>query len=175
MPLELMLLRHAKSSRDDPMLPDIDRPITPKGKKAAAQIGAYMVRNELVPERVLCSPALRTRETWDIISFHLKSNQSAIICPELYNFGDHNTLLDCVRNRGSAASCVLLIGHNPSIQDFAKYLSVTGENSLVRKLEEKYPTAALCGLSFATREWSKLAKGQGKLEFFVSPKDFRFR
>jgi phosphohistidine phosphatase len=175
MPLELMLLRHAKSNRDDPMIPDIDRPITPKGKKAAAQIGAYMVRNNLAPSLVLCSPALRTRETWDVISFQLKSNQSAIICPELYNFGDHNSLLECVRNRGSVATCVLLIGHNPSIQDFARCLSGTGEKSLVRNLEEKYPTAALCGLSFAMVEWSKIALGQGKLEFFVSPKDFKYR
>jgi phosphohistidine phosphatase len=171
MPLTLLLLRHAKSSRDDPSLADMERPLNNRGEKAAARMGEYMARKKLIPERVLCSPALRTRQTWSLVAAEMPSPPAATICPELYDFGDGTPLLTCLRTKGGKAKRVMLVSHNPSTHNLALRLVGSGNADLRRELAEKYPTGALTVLTFDAKEWAAIAEGTGKLERFVRPKD----
>jgi phosphohistidine phosphatase len=174
-PLTLLLLRHAKSSRDDPSIADMERPLNNRGEKAAARMGEYIAREKLVPDQVLCSPALRTRETWRLAAAEMPSPPSAAICPELYDFGDGKPLLACLRSKGGKSKRVMLVAHNPSTHNLALRLAGSGVGSgpadLRQLLAEKYPTGALAVLTFDANEWPAIAEGTGKLERFIRPRD----
>ncbi len=171
MPLTLLLLRHAKSSRDDPSLADMERPLNSRGEKAASRMGEYIARKKLVPDLVLCSPALRTRQTWVLAAHEMPSPPSATICPELYDFGDGTPLLSCLRTKGGKAKSVMIVSHNPSTHNLALRLVGSGRADLRKQLAEKYPTGALAVLTFDAKEWASLAEGTGKLERFIRPRD----
>lgn len=171
MPLTLLLLRHAKSSRDDPAVADIDRPLNDRGEKAAARMGEYIAREKLVPERVLCSPALRARQTWSFAAAHMPSPPTATMCPELYDFGDGTPLLSCLRARGGEARRVMIVSHNPSTHNLALRLVGSGHEGFRKRLSEKYPTGALAVLTFDANGWVEIADGTGKLERFIRPRD----
>jgi phosphohistidine phosphatase len=171
MPLTLLLLRHAKSSRDDPSLADMERPLNGRGEKAAALMGKYIARKKLVPDLVLCSPALRTRQTWALAAHEMQSPPPATICPELYDFGNGTPLLSCLRAKGGKARRVMIVSHNPSTHNLALRLVGSGQADLRKQLAEKYPTGALAVLTFDAKEWASLAEGAGKLERFIRPKD----
>ena len=169
--LTLMLLRHAKSSWADAGQADVDRPLNGRGKHAAMAVGRYMATNDLVPQLVLCSPARRARETWDLLARELATFPEVLIVPEIYNFGDGKALMECLRDKVGAAQSVLLVGHNPSIAGLAQNLTGKGSDRLRERLEEKYPTAALAVISFNLNNWGVLAAGSGTLLRFVTPKD----
>jgi phosphohistidine phosphatase len=171
MPLTLLLLRHTKSSRDDPSLADMERPLNNRGEKDAARMGECIARKKLVPERVLCSPALRTRQTWSLAAAEMPSPPSATLCPELYDFGDGTPLLSCLRSKGGKSKRVMLVAHNPSTHNLALRLVGSGPVDLRQLLAEKYPTGALAVLTFDANEWPAIAEGTGKLERFIRPRD----
>lgn len=171
MPLTLLLLRHAKSSRDDPSLADRERPLDSRGENAAARMGEYIAREKLMPDRVLCSPALRTRQTWSLAAAHMPSPPPAIICPELYDFGDGTPLLSCLRSRSGEARRVMIVSHNPSTHNLALLLVGSGNERLRRRLSEKYPTGALAVIAFRANRWAEIAGGTGRLERFIRPRD----
>ena len=169
--LNLMLLRHAKSSLADPGQEDSDRPLNDRGKHAATAVGRYMASNDLVPQLVLCSPARRTRETWGLVAGGLTTVPAILIAPEIYDFGDGKALMECFRRKAGAAQTVLLVGHNPSIGRLAQNLVGKGDKKLRERLEKKYPTAALAVISFDLDNWKSLTAGEGTLRRFVIPKD----
>lgn len=169
--LTLMLLRHAKSSLADAGQADIDRPLNGRGKHAAMAMGRHMAVNDLVPKLVLCSPARRARETWDLLARELATVPAIIMVPEIYSFGDGKTLMECLRDKAGPAQSVLLVGHNPSIAGLAQSLAGKGSDRLRERLEGKYPTAALAVISFDLNNWEALAAGSGTLLRFVTPKD----
>lgn len=169
--LNLMLLRHAKSSSADAGQADSDRPLNDRGKRAAVAMGRYMASNALAPQLVLCSPARRARETWGLVAGELKAVPAVLIAAEIYDFGDGKGLLECLRHKTGTAQSVLLAGHNPSIDGLAQNLIGTGSRKLRERLEEKYPTAALAVISFDLDNWGSLAPGSGTLLRFVRPAD----
>ncbi len=176
MPRTLFLLRHAKSSRDDPAIADIDRPLNARGRAAAALLGQHLARKALLPQRVLCSPALRTRETWAILAAELPSPPETILRPELYDFGDGGPLLACLRQHGGEAQSVMLVSHNPSCHMLAQRLVGDGQGALLHDLAEKFPTGALCILAFPAAEtWSDIRDGEGRLVDFIRPRDLADR
>ena len=120
--LNLMLLRHAKSSWAETGQADLDRPLNERGKRSAAAVGRYMASNGLVPQLVLCSPATRARETWTLAAAELKASPAVLVAAEIYDFGDGKALMECLRHKVGAAQSVLLVGHNPSIAGLAKTL-----------------------------------------------------
>ena len=101
--LNLMLLRHAKSSLADSGQEDSDRSLNERGRRAAMAVGRYMASNDLVPQRVLCSPARRARETWSLVAGELAAAPEIVIVPEIYDFGDGKTLIECLRRKAGAA------------------------------------------------------------------------
>ena len=169
--LNLMLLRHAKSSWADAGQADLDRPLNERGNRAAVAVGRYMASNGLMPQRVLCSPARRTRQTWGLVAGELSANPEVLVAAEIYDFGDGKALMECLRDKAGAVQSVLLVGHNPSIAAVAQTLIGTGSGKLRERQEEKYPTAALAVISFDLANWGSLAAGSGTLLRFVRPRD----
>jgi phosphohistidine phosphatase len=163
----LFLLRHAKSSWDDPTLADHDRPLAPRGRRAAKVMAEHLERKRIAPELVLCSPARRTRETLARIERGLGGKTDVRIDSELYAVSAA-ALLEVLHEVPDEVESVMLIGHNPGIQDLA--LSLARAGSEVSRVRSKFPTAALATLQF-NGGWHELAPGRAELVSFVKPKE----
>jgi phosphohistidine phosphatase len=157
----LFLLRHAKSSWDDPALGDYDRPLAARGRKAAKLIGAYLRREEVQICLVLCSSARRARETLDVIA----PPGEIQIDRELYG-ASADQLLERLRRVADEVDAVMLIGHNPAIQDLTVSL-VAGAGGLAAR---KFPTGALAALT-STGPWRALEPSYAELAAFVTPRE----
>ena len=163
----LYLLRHAKSSWQDPGLPDHDRPLAGRGRRAAAAIGLHLRAQGIEPELVLCSTARRARETLERIEPALPTADIRIE-PELYG-ASAGALLERLRRVADDVDSVMVIGHNPGLQRLA--LDVARPAPAVRELDAKYPTAALATLTLADPTWQALERGTAELAAFVRPRD----
>lgn len=169
--LRLFLFRHAKSSWTDPGLDDEDRPLNPRGQKAAPLIGRFLRAHKLVPDLVLCSPARRARDTWKLASAELGTAPRLIIEEALYDFGNGGRILDTVRSKADAAKSVMVVGHNPSIERLAQRLIGKGDAKLRKRLADKYPTGALAMITFDAVDWHRVEDGKGTLSVFIRPRD----
>jgi phosphohistidine phosphatase len=167
----LLLLRHAKSSWDDPDLADHDRPLAPRGRRAATLIAAYMRAERLSPELVLCSSAARTRETLERLAPALGEGVEVQVEPELYAASDEQ-LLERLQAVDDGVESLMLIGHNPGVEQLALRLAARGEK--LAEVRRKYPTGALAMLEFDGR-WSELRSGSAELTDFVRPKQLKKR
>jgi phosphohistidine phosphatase len=162
----LYLLRHAKSSWDDPSLSDRDRPLAKRGRRATKLIAKHMRESGISPSLVICSSATRTRETLEGIMPALDAPAISIE-PGLYGASPLG-LLDRVRRIDPPIDSAMLIGHQPAIQELA--LGLAGDGSDVARVRSKFPTAALATLLFAG-EWSRLSEGGAELIAFTKPKE----
>ena len=151
----LYLLRHAKSSWDDPDLADHDRPLSARGRRAADAIGRHLRAEGIEPELVLCSSSTRTRET--LARIGLRTDE---VERELYG-ASATELIARLRELPPSTESVLVIGHNPGMHDLA--LALTGEPG------DKYPTGALATID--VDDWSTIAPGSGRLIDFVRPRE----
>ena len=162
----LYLLRHAKSSWEDPTLADHDRPLAPRGRRASKVIAEYLRRQRSEPRLVLCSSSERTRETLKRISAGLCGGVEVRIEERLYT-ATASALLERLREVDARVNSVMLIGHYPALQELALSLAGTGVD--LTRLQEKFPTAGLATLAFHGG-WDGLAPGAAKLIAFVTPK-----
>ncbi|TPI44114.1 histidine phosphatase family protein [Mesorhizobium sp. B2-9-1] len=169
MPLrQLLILRHAKSSRDDPKLEDFDRPLGPRGLKTAPLMGRELARRGWLPDLALVSPALRTRDTWRLVAAELPKNVPAQFADELYEAAAGAIL---ARVRQAKAASLIVIGHNPGLQHFVLRLAGPGsDESVFKKIEAKFPTAALARFTL-DEDWADLDFRGARLTHFVRPKD----
>jgi phosphohistidine phosphatase len=165
----VFLLRHAKSSWDQPSLDDYDRPLAPRGKKAAPRVGRYLAREGLTPDRVLCSGARRAMQTWNLVSEELPSDIQLEVRDEIYHASPGN-LMELIRALPDNEDSVLLVGHNPSFESLALQAARSGDDEALRSLAFKYPTGALAILDFDTSGWAKVEWGTGHLRAFIRPK-----
>jgi phosphohistidine phosphatase len=163
----LFLLRHAKSSWDDPGLADHERPLAPRGRRAAKVMAKHLERKGIAPELVLCSPATRTRQTLTRLAPGLGKNPDVQIEPELYA-ASAPVLLEVLHEVPDEIESVMLIGHNPGIQDLALSLARGGPE--VVRVRSKFPTAGLATLEL-NGSWRELAPGTAELVSLVKPKD----
>lgn len=162
----LFLLRHAKSSWGDPHLSDHDRPLAPRGRRAAKRIAAYMKEKGFEPSIVLCSSALRARQTLEIITPALPTHAKIEIEPGLYQAGSEE-LLTHLRSIPPEAPSVMLIGHNPAMQDLL--LTLLPDGAHVQSIRKKFPTAAIAVLD-ALADWEHLRPGGAALTEYATPK-----
>jgi phosphohistidine phosphatase len=169
--ITLMLLRHAKSSWAEAGLADMDRLLNERGKRDAKAMGRHMASLGLVPQRVFCSPACRTRDTWKRIAHQLDGAPVASFETALYDFGDGSNLLEFIRQEGDVVQSLLVIGHNPAIGALATSLTGAGAADLREELAMKYPTGALSVIVFEGNNWNKLRRHGGTLLRFDRPKD----
>jgi phosphohistidine phosphatase len=163
----LYLLRHAKSSWDDPDLADRDRPLAPRGQRAAARIAVYLRRERISPALVLCSPALRARETLAAIAAELRADLEISHEDGLYG-ADVDELVERVRAVPDSVPTVLLVGHNPGLHDLALFLAEP--SGTANRLREKFPTGALATLEISGA-WSELDEGRARLVDYVVPRE----
>jgi phosphohistidine phosphatase len=165
----LMLLRHAKSDRSSPGAVDRDRSLEPRGKETAPRIGAYMARHGLVPEMTICSTARRTRDTWTLVAAAFTKPPAVTFEDRIYD-ATANAILDVVHETGDDVHCLLIVGHNPGLQDLAGLLIAAGDVEARERLHEKFPTAGLAVIDFAYDDWEKLHRRTGRLDRFVTPR-----
>jgi len=160
---QLHLLRHAKSSWDEPGLSDHERPLAARGRKACKKLAKHLRRDGIRPELVLCSSSRRTRETLELIRPALE-DAAIEIEDGLYAAGS-DRLLGRLRALPETAGAVLLIGHNPGLQDLALALAPGAT-----RLEEGFPTGALA--SFALDDtWARLGEVRAELVAYVVPRE----
>ncbi len=163
----LFLLRHAKSSWDDPALPDHDRPLAPRGRRASKIIADYLERQRISPDLVLCSSSTRTCQTLDAIAQSIGDSVDVRIERELYP-ASQGDLLARLRTMSEAVGSVMLIGHEPAIHELAVTLPREGPD--VDRVRRKFPTAALATLTFSGA-WRDLTPASARLVAFVTPKE----
>jgi phosphohistidine phosphatase len=162
------LLRHAKSSWKDRSLADRDRPLARRGRRAAQAMAGHLDEKEIRPDLVLCSPALRTRETLERIEPGFRGEVEARVDEQLYGASEA-TLFERVRTLPDEIGSVMLIGHNPGLEELALALASEGEG--LARMREKYPTAALATVDLPADRWSDVERGSGELVDYVRPRD----
>jgi len=167
----LTLLRHAKSSWDDPAARDFDRALNARGIRGARLIGDYMRREKLAYDHVIASPAVRCTETLDHLTEGLGRAFHPIWDRRVY-LASCVTLLDLVNEVPDGAGHVLLCGHNPGLEDLILLLVPDrAEDAQRDAVEAKFPTAALAELVFEVDHWAELKAGGGRIARLVRPRD----
>jgi phosphohistidine phosphatase len=166
----LYVLRHAKSSWNDPTIPDHDRPLAPRGRRATKVITKYMIGRGITPELVLCSSAVRARETLAGIERALGPYVEVRVEDQLYG-ASGGALLRRLHLVGDHVTSVMLIAHNPGLGDLAVGLVGTGGRRLLTKLADGLPTAALVVIRLSPDKWSDIGWGDAELVDFALPRE----
>ena len=164
----LTLLRHAKSTWNDPVERDFDRPLNGRGRRAAARIGQWIGDDGATFDHVRASPAVRVRQTIEGVEDGLRRSLAPIFDPRIY-LASGMTLLDIVQGFEPAATA-LLIGHNPGLEDLLLLLTADAD-PLRGEVEIKYPTATLAVLDLDIAAWRDAGAGCGHLRHFIRPRD----
>jgi phosphohistidine phosphatase len=167
--LTLSLLRHAKSSWAEPSQEDFDRPLNERGREAAPAMGKYMAAQKLAPDLILCSTAVRARETLELVLPHLPHGTVVEYEDGLY-LTAATMMLKRVRAIGSDVGHLMLIGHDPGIHALATKLAGSGDPELLDALAAKFPTAGLAVIVFDAKGWNAVKPGEGRLKIFMTPK-----
>jgi phosphohistidine phosphatase len=167
--MRLMLLRHAKAEKAEAGASDHARRLTTRGLSDTDLIGAYIARHELIPDAAIVSTAARTRETWERLVAALPDPPPVTFDDRLYNAGTQ-AILTLVKATAPAVRTLLVIGHNPGMQELARLLIASGDVEARERLNENLPTAGLAVIEFAADGWRKLHPQCGRLERFVSPR-----
>ena len=164
----LVLVRHAKSAWDAPSMPDHERPLAPRGVRALRRLGDHLAGTECAAELVLCSSARRTVDTLDGIRPSLPTRADVRVEPQIYGASSH-ALLARLRDVHDDVGCVMIIGHNPGLQDLALLLGDADESHRPAPLLTKFPTAAAATLSFET-SWTEIGPGVATIEELFTPR-----
>lgn len=170
----LVLLRHAKSDWPDEVL-DHERPLARRGRRDAPAAGRWLRKSGYVPDRVLCSTAQRTRETWQLAEEELGARPQTIFEPRVYG-ASATDLADLARQQSPDVGTLLIVGHEPSMRaltlELASPPSDDGDPEALARVRAKFPTAAIAVLAF-TGTWPELTPARAHLANFATPSDFR--
>ena len=172
---KLVLLRHAKSAWPD--VPDHERPLAGRGRRDAPAMGRWLRAAGHAPDQVLCSTARRARETWQLAQPRLGATPPVRFEHGVYQ-SSAEQLLDLVRKTPSAVRTLLVVGHDPAIQELALTLARpapgadgdAGAHADLGRIEAKFPTAAAAVLEFAG-SWARLDPGTARLSGFMIPRE----
>ena len=164
----LILFRHAKSDWPEGVN-DHERPLADRGRKAAPLIGVYLEKNKLVPDLALVSTARRAQETWVRVCKAIKTQVPVRNTRDLYD-ASAAKLLDVIRGTDPDVRTLMILGHNPGLEDLAKQLMKDSGGEPGERLKQKFPTAAIAVLSFEIGDWKDIALETGSLDRFVTPK-----
>jgi phosphohistidine phosphatase len=162
----LLLLRHAKSDRTQQVSEDFERPLNERGRDAATRVGHWMKHHHLRPEWVICSPAARTRETLAIMRTHLPIPDTLIDFDDRVYLADVQTLLAVLARCPQDMNNILMIGHNPGLEELLVYLC--GEQLPLSAKGKLMPTATLAQIAMPD-DWRGLAAKSGKMMHLVRP------
>ena len=158
----LILIRHAKSSWDDPLMRDHDRPLNPRGREAAEDLGQWLASRDYLPDEILCSTAVRTGETLKGLAPALGNLPQPRLAGTLYHAAP-DVMMAVLRK--ATGRCVMMLGHNPGIAEFAQMLPARAP---AEPDVHRYPTAATLVVDFEIGAWSDVGPGTGTvLDFHV--------
>ena len=157
----LLLLRHGKSSWEAGPVPDRDRPLAPRGVKAARRMGRFLAHGGPAPDRILCSPAVRTAETLRHAAGAGVWRAPADLVPELYG-ASPGDVLACLRTVDPHVDTLLVVGHEPACSETV--------SALVGGASVRFPTAALACLRLDAPGWDAVGPGRGELLWLVIPR-----
>ncbi|WP_417451991.1 SixA phosphatase family protein [Kordiimonas sp.] len=166
----LYLLRHAKSDWANIGLSDHDRPLNDRGVKDAARMGRAFARLGVAPDLVICSTAMRARETLERVMAAGGFDWPVQYEPALYMAGMQN-IVDIVRRDAGGCKRALLVGHNPGFHNTAIELIRTGDPDLIHALDYKYPTGTFTDIEFDEPRLANIELSTGTLKQFLKPKD----
>lgn len=168
----VFLMRHAKSSHDEPTLKDHERPLNKRGQESCGVMGRFMNEQGYLPDFVLCSTAVRTRETlqrlekeWSRIP--LKTYKPLFYCAGAAPY------LESIYTAHASDDAVLLVGHNPDVTEAALSLLKNSFPDLRQQIHHKYPTGALLALDFEVETWADIEKISPVNAVFVTPKSLK--
>ena len=164
----LILLRHAKSDRPAGVA-DRERPLNPRGRRAAPAVGAHLAKAGFRPDLALISPAQRTRETWEAVAAGLGDPETRWQ-PEIYE-APAERILAVIRTAPDQAGTVIGGGHNPGLGDLASDLGGEGPREARARVALEFPTAAYAVIDFDAARWAEVTPKRGRLERFVRPRD----
>lgn len=156
----IMIMRHGKSDWHN-NLRDFDRPLNKRGKRAAAFMGAELKKRDIVPDKIISSPAKRAEETTKHIVQNLGFNKE-IEWNKAFYFDYTNEVISVLRGLDDNTNSVLIVGHNPTWSELVSYFTVEFIEML---------TASIAVLEFDSKKWMELDKGSCKLKQFLKPKD----
>lgn len=167
----LILLRHAKSSWDDPVSRDFDRPLNKRGERAAVTMGRHAREQGLHFDHLIASPAVRVVETLDQFIEGFGETIDANWDRRIY-LASSATLMDVLHDLPDIADDVLMIGHNPGMEDLILALVPDDGSSMLRDdVEVKFPTASLAVLEFDVDHWQDVGANTARLTSFTRPRD----
>lgn len=158
----LYLLRHAKSSWQEPGLKDFDRTLNARGREAAPLVGRFVREQKLRVDLMLSSPAVRARETAALVKESAALSTELLFDERIYE-ADAAALLEVVTQSAESAGALMLVGHNPGMEELLTLL--TGET---RRMQ----TAALACVALDVEQWGETRAGAGRLEWLARPKEF---
>lgn len=171
MTLTLTLLRHAKSDWNDAVARDFDRPLNKRGDKAATTVGRWMKQQSLTFDHIVASPAVRVIDTIDGVVKGLGHRLDATWDRRIY-LASSATLMDVLRDINDGPKSVLMVGHNPGMEDMVfDLVPDDGSSPLRDEVYEKYPTGAVAEIELAIDSWADVERGVGKLVRFTRPRD----
>ncbi len=167
----ILLLRHAKSAWSQPGLDDHDRPLNRRGERSAEAMAEHIVHNAPRPDLILCSTAVRTRQTLAPLVHRLAAPAPPIALEKRLYLASEPELLARLRSVTDDVHTVLLIGHNEGIGELAGALAGHGSAAALASLRTKFPTGTLAILRLPDGPWRDLAPGTAELLSFIRPRD----
>ena len=167
----LTVLRHAKSSWNQPNTDDFDRPLNERGWKAARRIGKELKHRKLRFDLCLASPAARVRETLDGVSETFGELKFPVRFEQQVYLASSATLMELIRSVGDEIGALLLVGHNPGLEQLVAMLTHDDKDGLRARVEHKFPTAALAIMELPASRWAEVEPGTGKLVELLLPKE----
>ncbi|MCA1574451.1 MAG: histidine phosphatase family protein [Acidobacteria bacterium] len=159
----LLLLRHAKSSWKDSSLPDFERPLNDRGRKAAELVGKFIARQNVTIDLVISSPAVRARQTIDLVLRAARRSPELRFDQRVYE-ASPTRLLEITSQIEDDRKSVLLVGHNPGMEELL---------ALLVGAEQHMPTASLAKVLLSSKKWDKILAEKGVLESFVKAKELK--
>ena len=166
----LLLMRHGKSGWDSEDQNDFDRFLSPRGQNDSKAVGNWMVANDLVPDLVLFSDAVRTSQTCEIVSKALPGNIEVQALRDLY-LASPGTLLATIEKIPEDIHCALVIGHNPGLEALGRLMSGPGsDDAATDSLGLGFPPAGLAVIQLSGASWRTMSAEGGRLTAFVRPK-----
>jgi len=161
---QLLLLRHTKSSWENSTLADKERPLNKRGTRDAARIGRYLRQVSYLPGMIYCSTAKRTRQTLSVLSSDWQYEPQISFEDSLYSESAIN-YLDVIEQASSSQERVMIIGHNPNMEQLACMLLSRDDQGFIR-----FPTGGLMCVEFAPNGWQSIRQYRGQLKWMIIPK-----
>jgi phosphohistidine phosphatase len=159
----LIIIRHAKSSWDDPDMDDFERPLNKRGERDAPRMGKRLKEKDFALDLFISSPATRALSTSEKIAEVLKFPLEKIQTDRTLYHATDETILEVVRSISDKYNQVVLFGHNPGLTEFV--------NQLMNQHISNVPTCGVVSCGLPVKSWKEVTWGKGKLEFFDFPKN----